>query len=193
MGLLVTPTKTSRGLDGVLMSIHCDPRHSGVGMIKNRNQPMEEPLVGGHSQPHQRVSPRCPFPKSQLGLVSPEAPERLRPVCSTLQCPADVVEVRPPRTCWKVWKKLETKKGGTKVQLRDMVQASGQAIENLLRGATAAGGKGEGLQTPRDGLSRLPDIPPVSSSRPDRLDPETVWPSARQEDPPFGLWEWGVR
>jgi uncharacterized damage-inducible protein DinB len=88
--------------------------------------------------------------------------------------------------------KLETKKGGTKAQLRTSLVASGTAIEHLFRKAVAAGGKVKGFQPHATAfLGYL-----VSHESHHRG--QIGWTLKQSGHPldqktSFGLWEWGVR
>jgi uncharacterized damage-inducible protein DinB len=88
--------------------------------------------------------------------------------------------------------KMETKKGGTKAQLRSALDTSGQAIESLLRKVIAAGGKLKGFKPHATAfLGYL--ISHESHHR-----GQIGWTLKQSGHPldqktAFGLWEWGVR
>lgn len=88
--------------------------------------------------------------------------------------------------------KLETKNGGTKAQLGAALEASGQAIESLLRKATTTGGKVKGFKPHATAfLGYL--ISHESHHR-----GQIGWTLKQAGQPldqktAFGLWEWGVR
>jgi len=88
--------------------------------------------------------------------------------------------------------KLETKKAGTKAQLRAALDASGQAIESLLRKGIAVGGKVKGFKPHTTAfLGYL--ISHESYHR-----GQIGWTLKQCGHPldqktAFGLWEWGVR
>ena len=88
--------------------------------------------------------------------------------------------------------KLETKTGGTKAQLRTALEASSQAIEDLLRKAVSAGGKVKGFKAHATAfLGYL--ISHESHHR-----GQIGWTLKQSGHPlnqkiAFGLWEWGVR
>jgi len=88
--------------------------------------------------------------------------------------------------------KLETKKGGTKAQLRAALDASGQAIESLLRKASAAGGKVKGFKP--HATAFLGYLISHESHHRGQIG-WTLKQSGRPLDQKtaFGLWEWGVR
>ena len=88
--------------------------------------------------------------------------------------------------------KLETKKGGTKDQLRTALEASGQAIESLLRKAVAAGGKVKGFKP--HAAAFLGYLISHESHHRGQIG-WTLKQSGRPLDQKtaFGLWEWGVR
>jgi len=88
--------------------------------------------------------------------------------------------------------KLETKGVETKARLRGALEASGRAVENLLRQAVAAGGKVKGFKPHATAfLGYL--ISHESHHR-----GQIGW-TLKQSGTPlgpkiaFGLWEWGVR
>ena len=88
--------------------------------------------------------------------------------------------------------KLETKKGGTRVQLHSGAQASGTAIERLFRKAIAADGRVKGFKPHATAfLGYL-----VSHESHHRG--QIGWTLKQSGHPldqktSFGLWEWGVR
>ena len=88
--------------------------------------------------------------------------------------------------------KLETKVGGTKDQLRTALEASGKAIEGLLRKALASGGKVKGFKPHATAfLGYL--ISHESHHR-----GQIGWTLKQSGHPldqktSYGLWEWGVR
>jgi uncharacterized damage-inducible protein DinB len=88
--------------------------------------------------------------------------------------------------------KLETKKGGTKAQLRTALEASGTAIERLFRKAVAAEGRVKGFKPHATAfLGYL-----VSHESHHRG--QIGWTLKQSGHPldqktSFGLWEWGVR
>ncbi len=88
--------------------------------------------------------------------------------------------------------KLEAKKGGTRDQLRFALESSGQAIEELLRRAIAAGGKVKGFKPHATAfLGYL--ISHESHHR-----GQIGWTLKQSGHPldqktAYGLWEWGVR
>ncbi len=88
--------------------------------------------------------------------------------------------------------KLETNKGGTKALLRTALDASGQAIENLLRKAIAAGGKVKGFKP--HATAFLGYLISHESHHRGQIG-WTLKQSGRPLDQKtaFGLWEWGVR
>jgi len=88
--------------------------------------------------------------------------------------------------------KLETKKGGTKAQLRTALEASGTAIASLFHKAVTAGGKIKGFKPHATAfLGYL-----VSHESHHRG--QIGWTLKQSGHPldqktAFGLWEWGVR
>ena len=88
--------------------------------------------------------------------------------------------------------KLETKKGGTKAQLRTALEASGTAVEHLLRKAVAAGGKVKGFKP--HATAFLGYLVSHESHHRGQIG-WTLKQSGRPLDAKtsFGLWEWGVR
>jgi uncharacterized damage-inducible protein DinB len=88
--------------------------------------------------------------------------------------------------------KLETRKGGTKAQLRAAIEASGSAVESLFAKAVAAGGKVKGFKPHATAfLGYL-----VSHESHHRG--QIGWTLKQSGHPldqkiAFGLWEWGVR
>ena len=72
-----------------------------------------------------------------------------------------------------------------KATIAAALEASGRAIEALLRKSLAAGGAGgkiKGFKPHVDRLRRLPDLSRVAPPQPGRLDPQELRPSARSED-----------
>ena len=88
--------------------------------------------------------------------------------------------------------KLETKVGGTRDQLKTALEASGQAVEGLLRKAQASGGKVKGFKPHATAfLGYL--ISHESHHR-----GQIGWTLKQTGHPldqktSYGLWEWGVR
>ena len=88
--------------------------------------------------------------------------------------------------------KLETKVGGTRDQLKTSLEASGQAVEGLLRKALASGGKVKGFKPHATAfLGYL--ISHESHHR-----GQIGWTLKQTGHPldqktSYGLWEWGVR
>jgi uncharacterized damage-inducible protein DinB len=92
--------------------------------------------------------------------------------------------------------KLETKTGGTKDQIRTALEASGKAIEKLLRGAVAAaptaGGKVKGFKP--HAVAFLGYLISHESHHRGQIG----WTLKQSGHPldqktSYGLWEWGVR
>ena len=88
--------------------------------------------------------------------------------------------------------KLETKKGGTKTQLRSALESSGTAIEGLFRKAAKAGGKVKGFKP--HATAFLGYLVSHESHHRGQIG-WTLKQSGHPLDPKisFGLWEWGVR
>ena len=88
--------------------------------------------------------------------------------------------------------KLETKKGGTRAQLRTALEASGTAIESLLYKAVAAGGKVKGFKP--HATAFLGYLISHESHHRGQIG-WTLKQSGQPLNPKtsFGLWEWGVR
>jgi len=88
--------------------------------------------------------------------------------------------------------KLETRKGGTKAQLRASLEASGEAIATLLRKATAAGGRVKGFKP--HVVAFLGYLISHESHHRGQIG-WTLKQSGRPLDPKiaFGIWEWGIR
>jgi uncharacterized damage-inducible protein DinB len=88
--------------------------------------------------------------------------------------------------------KLETKQGGTKAQLQTALEASGKAIESLLRQALAAGGKVKGFKP--HAVAFLGYLISHESHHRGQIGwtlKQTGHPLNQKTS--FGLWEWGVR
>lgn len=88
--------------------------------------------------------------------------------------------------------KLETKKLGNKAQLAAALEASGEAITNLLRKAFAAGGKVKGFKP--HAVAFLGYLIAHESHHRGQIG-WTLKQSGRPLDQKtaYGLWEWGVR
>lgn len=134
-----------------------------------------------------------------LDAISEESLELALPKCRTVF--DQFAHIHNVRLMWlksaapellESLEKLETKKGGTKAQLRTALDASGQAIENLLRKAIAAGGKVKGFKP--HATAFLGYLISHESHHRGQIG-WTLKQSGRPLDQKtaFGLWEWGVR
>jgi uncharacterized damage-inducible protein DinB len=88
--------------------------------------------------------------------------------------------------------KLETKTLGDKAKLRAALESSGQAVENLLRKATAAGGKVKGFKPHATAfLGYL--ISHESHHRGQAGWALKISGRPLDQKTAYGIWEWGVR
>ncbi len=153
---------------------------------------MEEPLVETWAI-HNRINLYL------LNAISEESLGLALPKCRTIF--DQFAHVHNVRLMWlksaapellESLEKLETRKGGTKVQLCAALDASGQAIESLLRKVSATGGKVKGFK------------PHVTAflgyliSHESHHRGQIGWTLKQSGQPldqkiAFGLWEWGVR
>ena len=88
--------------------------------------------------------------------------------------------------------KLETKVGGTRDQLKTSLEASGQAVESLLRKAQASGGKVKGFKP--HAMAFLGYLISHESHHRGQIGwtlKQTGHPLDQKTS--YGLWEWGVR
>ena len=88
--------------------------------------------------------------------------------------------------------KFDAKANGEKTDLAAGLQASGGAIEAVMRQALAAGGKGQGIQAPRHRVCRY--LIAHEAHHRGQIEWALKLSGTPLDDKiSYGLWEWGVR